>query len=188
MGARQHGSSLLDGPSRPSCRGGRQRWYVAARGRCAIWDWRKHRDPLDADGSPDRKPCSWADGWPQTEEACRRASRLADPAMHRPRFRFAWAGSGTCRTRPYGGLPFGLGIRSCGEAQLQKKRSSPPNRIALISPDDARNGEGTSTWLIPPGLSLSMRPGPRPTWRLFAAGGPAVNGLWPRSHGVTGTP
>ena len=62
----------------------------------------------------------------------------------------------------------------------KKRRRSRPNRTAPTWRGDEPNGRRGSSSSIRPALSLSTRPGPRPTWPRSGAGRRAANACPPR--------
>ena len=84
------------------------------------------------------------------------------------------------------GLPFGLGFCSCRRAELQKKASCHQSKIGQRLHGAARSGRNTRIGLIPGGLSLLTRHGPRPIWLPCAGGVQKDSGFAPRLPMGTG--
>ena len=101
---------------------------------------------------------------------------------------FARPGRRTCRARAEGRLPFGMGVRPCREAQLQKKAWWLANAIVPTSPDDEPSGSNIKIGSNLSVWSSSTRPGPEPIWRPCGDGRHAAAGSPPRFHTAAGRP
>ena len=106
----------------------------------------------------------------------------------RRRLHAARAGRRTGRARPEGRLPFGVGVRSRREAQLQKKAWWLANAIVPTSHGGGRSGQDIKIASRLSAWSSSTRPGPGPTWRRCAVGRRVARGLAPRFRTAAGRP
>ncbi len=89
---------------------------------------------------------------------------------------------------PEGRLPFGVGLRACREAQLQKKAWRLANAIDPTWRGDASNGQSIKVASKLSGWSSSTRPGPGPIWRPCGDGRRAGADLTPRFPTDAGRP
>ena len=122
----------------------------------------------------------------QAESDRGQASQLAVGARQGEGLHLARAGRRTCRARSAGRLPYGLGLRSCREAELQKKPWWLANAIVRTSHAGAPNGSSTRTASSLTAWSSSTRLGPGPTWRRCAAGRRGAGGSSPRCRTAAG--
>ena len=89
-------------------------------------------------------------------------------------------------TRGEGRLCSGLAVRPRRGAELQKKACCPPHSCGPRSPNGASNGRSIRADLIRAASSSSTKPGPRPTWRRYAAGHHEARGSTPRCRTAPG--
>ena len=142
---------------------------------------------MGAPATRDRQRGAGQDGRSPAEGDFRRTPCLA-VTEDQARLHFARSGRRTCRARAEGRLPFGVGVRPCREAQLQKKAWWLANAIVPTSPGDEPSGSNIkiasnlSVW------SSSTRPGPGPIWRHCGDGRHAAAGSPPRFHTAAGRP
>lgn len=101
----------------------------------------------------------------QAEGGFGRPRDLAVAADQGRRFHHTRARCRACRPRPEGRLPLGVGLRTCREAQLQKKAWWLANAIVPTWHGGEPSGQSTKVASKLSGWSSSTRPGPGQTWR-----------------------
>ena len=155
--------------------------------RQAVWGCHQHGHFMGTAATRDRQRGAEQDRWLQAEGDFRRPPRLAvtedQAGLHAAR-----PGRRTCRARAEGRLPFGVGVRPCREAQLQKKAWWLANAIVTTSQGGERNGSNTKIASSVSVWSSSTRPGPGGIWRHCGDGRRAGAGSPPKFRTAVGRP
>jgi len=107
----------------------------------------------------------------QEAGSVRRQCRLATEAYSLGPLHLAQADAGAGGARDQDRRRRGMDFCSRRGAELQKKQSGRPNRIAPISSVNGCAGRPIKAGLTLRAWSLSMRPGSKPIWHRCAAGG-----------------